>query len=567
MVKKWWMEAVGYQIYPRSFQDTNDDGIGDLNGIIQRLDYIRSLGANMIWICPFYDSPMDDNGYDVRDFFQVAPEFGTIEDAFRLFEEAHLRGMKVILDLVLNHTSDEHAWFMESRASKDNPKRDYYIWKDPKIGENGESLPPTNWASFFEGSCWNLDPQTNQYYMKIFSNKMPDLNWDNPTLRQELYQVAKWWLDHGADGFRVDAIAHISRDQTWSDGELKSDQKYSSEWSKFSNRPEVHTYLKEMNKEVFSKYDIMTVGEFGGDASTEDALQYCGFDSHELNMAFTFDHCWENGAFGAIEKSDEEIKTNVRSLKSKLDKWQRRLYGKAWNALYWLNHDHPRVMSQYGNPLMYPVESGKMLCNTLYCMWGTPFVYNGEEIGMVNVQNQSFDQFKDVWVKGLVEDTRRRGIPDEQVLRHLNRTSRDNARTPMQWSSEGYVGFSSVTPWISLSGDPTITVASQTADPKSLLNHYRGVLRLRQPGHYQETIVYGQYEPVLFEHPDIIAYRRFTKKQAILVVSNFTSHPTVADLSDYKLVHVINHNYLSSIVLDDQVELQPYESFVVEVKA
>lgn len=567
MQKKWWMEAVGYQIYPRSFQDSNNDGIGDLNGIISRLDYIKSLGATMIWICPFYDSPMDDNGYDVRDFTQVAKEFGTIEDAFKLFEEAHLRGIKVILDLVLNHTSDEHAWFMESRSSKDSPKRDYYIWRDGRINDQGQQIPPTNWASFFEGSCWNYDELTKQYYMKIFSNKMPDLNWANPELRQDLYQVAKWWLERGADGFRVDAIAHISRDPSWTDGQLRSNQRYSSEWSKFSNRPEVHTYLKEMNKEVFSKFDCMTVGEFGGDASTEDALKYCGFDSQELNMAFTFDHCWENGAFGAIEKDDNELVINVRNLKAILDKWQKRLYGKAWNALYWLNHDHPRVMSQYGDAKNYPLESGKMLCNTLYCLWGTPFVYNGEEIGMVNVKNTEFSQFKDVWVTGLLEDTRRRGIPDSKVLAHLNRTSRDNARTPMQWSKDGFVGFSTVQPWISLSGNPSITVSSQNTDPNSLLNHYRQVLRLRQPGHYQETIVYGNYEPVAFEHPDVIAYRRFTTKQALLIVSNFTNHETVIDLSDYRLVHQINHNYPGKVELHDQVHLKPYESFVVEIKA
>lgn len=566
MQKKWWMEAVGYEIYPRSFKDSNGDGIGDIPGIISKLDYLKDLGITLIWVCPIYQSPMDDNGYDVSDFFNIAKDFGTLEDAKKLIEQAHLRGIKVVLDLVLNHTSDEHPWFIESRKSINSPYRNYYYWREGKKNAKGERIPPTNWASFFEGSAWNYDPKTEQYYMKIFSNKMPDLNWSNPELRKKLYGVATWWLDLGVDGFRVDAIAHIARDQTFSDGVETPGRGLSHDWSKFSNHPEAHTYLKEMYKEVFSKYDCMTVGEFGGGAKPTDALFYSGYDSHELNMTFTFDHCWSNGAFGADQKSDDEIKTDVISLKDNLDKWQTTLFGKAWNPLYWLNHDHPRVMSQYGEPKNYHTESGKMLCNTLYCLWGTPFVYNGEEIGMTNGQFQSFDDFKDVWVKGYVEDARKRGITDAQILRHLTRTTRDNARTPMQWDDSPFAGFSTHKPWINnVPNFKSINVAKQMKDPNSLWNHYKKVLHLRHSGPYKNVIIYGRYQLLLKDHPSLFVYLRQDDFKTLLVVSNFTKNQTQVNLPEYQINRVVVQNYPKTIASLKNYTLEPFESFVLDV--
>ncbi|MGL5541546.1 MAG: alpha-glucosidase, partial [Erysipelotrichaceae bacterium] len=400
----WWKEAVGYQIYPRSFKDSNGDGIGDLPGIISKLDYLKELGVTLLWISPFYQSPMDDNGYDVSDYYQVDPLFGTNQDALELIEQAHARGMKVILDLVMNQTSDEHPWFLESKSSLDNPKRDYYIWRDGKVSEDNNMLPPNNWASFFGGSCWEYDATTNQYYMKIFSKKMPDLNWANPELRQAMYHVADWWLAHGVDGFRMDAIAHLAKDQSYADSEFElNNEGVACDWGRFSNRDDLYEYIHEFHDQVLSRYDCVTVGEVGGGASPQDALRYSGYQEHGFNMVFNFDHCWKNGAFGSEDKTDDELVVDVLDLKQTFKKWYDASVGKAWIPQYWLNHDHPRVMSQYGNATHYHKESGKMLAMALYLMPGTPFVYNGEEIGMTNVDYEQISDFQDVWVRNYYE--------------------------------------------------------------------------------------------------------------------------------------------------------------------
>lgn len=564
--KKWWMEAVGYQIYPRSFLDSNNDGIGDLPGIISKLDYLKDLGINLVWLCPIYKSPMDDNGYDVSDFFDIAQEYGTMEDAKTLIKEAHARGIHVIMDLVLNHTSDEHPWFVEARKSKDNPYRDYYIWQDPKYDADGNKLPPNNLASFFEGSCWKYDETTDQYFMKIFSDKMPDLNWINPKLRKAMIEMATWWLDQGIDGFRIDAIAHLGRDLTFSDGEVTPGRKYSQDWSKFSNRPEIHDYLKELNREVFSKYDCVTVGEAGGGATPEQALSYSGYDSHEMNMTFTFDHCWENGAYGADTKTDDEIVTNLISLKNQFTKWQLGLYGKGWNPIYWLNHDHPRVVSQYGDPKNYHKESAKCLCNALYFLWGTPFIYNGEEIGMTNVDYTSVEQFNDVWVKTYYGEAKERGLSEEQILTHLRRSSRANARTPMHWSADEYAGFSKHKPWIDcISNYKEINVASQINDEDSILSHYKKVIKLRRDSEYKETIVYGTYECVDYENKDVYSYIREHNNQRILVVSNFFAKDTKVDLP-YNIKKVIISNYKKEYKSLNNLTLSPFESVVFEIE-
>ncbi len=565
--KKWWKEAIGYQIYPRSFLDTNNDGIGDIRGIIKKLDYLKDLGINMIWLCPVYKSPMDDNGYDVSDFFDISEDYGTINDLLELIDELHKRDMYLIMDLVLNHTSDEHPWFIEARKGKNNPYHDFYIWSDGRIDENGEMREPNNLASFFSGSCWKYDEVAKQYFMKIFSDKMPDLNWANPKLREKMFEITSWWLDKGVDGFRVDAVAHLARDMSFQDSKMETNDKYKPDWQFFSNRNELHDYLKEFNEKVLSKYDCMTVGEVGGGASPEQALDYSGYNSKELNMTFTFDHCWENGAFGSENKKDEEIITNLLSLKTVITKWQKGLYGKGWNPIYWLNHDHPRVASQYGD-INYHKESCKMLCNTLYCLWGTPFVYNGEEIGMTNVDYSSLDQFKDVSAQNYAKYALERGVKLDVILRFLKRSSRINARTPMQWDDSIYAGFSSVKPWVdNVSNYKVINVKNQIEDSKSILNHYKKIIHLRKNGKYKDTIIYGTYELLDKDHSRVFTYKREYNGQKIIVISNFFKENTNVKLEGYTIKNIIDNNYYNyNLECLDNLELKAFESYIIEVE-
>ena len=429
-------------------------------------------------------------------------------------------------------------------------------------------VEPNNLASFFSGSCWKYDEVAKQYYMKIFSDKMPDLNWSNPKLREKMYEMAKWWLDKGVDGFRVDAVAHLSRDMTFQDSKMDHYDKYKPDWKFFSNRPELHNYLKEFNEKVFSKYDCMTVGEAGGGATPRQALDYSGYDSHELDMTFTFDHCWENGAFGADTKKDEEIITNVISLKDVITKWQLGLYGKGWNPIYWLNHDHPRVASQYGD-INYHKESCKMLCNTLYMLWGTPFVYNGEEIGMTNVDYTRLEQFKDVSAQNYAKFTLEDGRLDlDQILVHLRRSSRINSRTPMQWNDKKYAGFSSSKPWVDNVGNyKIINVESQLKDNDSILNHYKKILHLRKEGEYKNLIIYGNYELLDHDNDKIFTYKRELNNQKLLVISNFFKEEGKVNFIDYKIKKVIDNNYNDySLKSLENLTLRAFESYIVEVE-
>lgn len=522
--ENWWKSAVGYQIYPRSFMDSNNDGVGDLQGIISKLDYLEKLGVNLLWISPFYKSPMDDNGYDVSDFYQVDPLFGCLEDAKELIKKAHEKDIKIALDLVLNHSSDEHPWFMESRSSLDNPKRNYYIWRKGKVNEKGERIPPTNWGSFFEGSAWNYDSTTDEYYMKIFSNKMPDFNWDYKPLRDELYAMSKWWLDLGVDGFRVDAIAHLGRDLSFSDSEMPLNHYgVAPDWSKFSNREQLFDYIHEFHDEVLSKYDCMTVGEVGGGASVEAGLKYAGYKAKAFNMVFNFDHNWQNNIHQAKYLSDEELRTDVIGLKNTFNRWILGMKGKGWLPQYWLNHDHPRVMSQYGDPLHHHKESGSMLGAVLLTLPGTPFIYNGEEIGMTNCDYTSIDDFKDVWVKNQYNEMIKHD-PADIVLRDLRRKSRDNARTPMQWSSAENAGFSTHAPVQKCVGNyPDINVEKQETEKDSILNAYRKLIDLRRFSKYSDTLVFGDFKLVQKDHEDVMAYTRSDKKHKLLVIANFRS--------------------------------------------
>ena len=556
--KKWWMQAVGYQIYPRTFYDANQDGVGDLRGIISKLDYLNELGIDLIWIGPFYRSPMDDNGYDVSDFFDVDPMFGTLDDAKELIEKAHAKGIRIILDLVLNHTSDEHPWFLEARSSVDNPKRDYYIWQKGKEVE-GKLLPPTNWGSFFEGSAWNYDAKTDEFYMKIFSNKMPDLNWANPELREEMFTVARWWLDQGVDGFRVDAIAHLARDLSFTDSEMPlNDHGVAPDWGKFSNREELFDYIHEFNQKVLSHYDCMTVGEVGGGAKIEAGVRYAGYDAQAFNMVFNFDHCWSKGGMDILNDDDKMV-VNVLQLKANMAYWIDGMKDKGWLPHYWLNHDHPRVMSQYGDPEHHHRLSGSMLGTVLLTLPGTPFIYNGEEIGMTNVDYDSIDDFTDVWVKNNAPALLKK-YPLEMVLRHLRRTSRDNARTPMQWTADVYAGFSSVEPIQKVNRNKAwLNVETQQKDETSILNHYRKLIHLRKHPEYLETLVFGDFALLDAKNPDVYAFTRTSPEKKITVIANFRAKPVQFE---HHAKSVCLSNYADTGV--NITELRPYEAVVFE---
>ncbi len=560
MIKKWWMEAIGYQVYIKSFKDSNGDGIGDLAGVYEKLGYLKELGISLIWLAPFCDSPMDDNGYDVRDFYKVNDNYGSIEELKKLIEKAHELEIKVIMDLVLNHTSDEHPWFIESRKSLDNKYRDYYIWQPPKYKNNLE-VEPTNWASFFGGSAWNKDPITGEYYMKIFSNKMPDLNWKNPKLRQEMYEMAKWWLEFGIDGFRIDAASHLSR-APFIDSTISNDR-YVGDWSKFSNLARTHDYLHEMKREVFRKYDMVTVGEVGGGASTKSGLKFASFDKGSLDMVFNFDHNW------CIIDDENGRKTDVIGLKKVFSKWQAAMATRGWNPLYWLNHDQPRLMTQYGS-LDYFKESGKMLATALYLMRGTPFIFQGEEIGMTNYPFKKIEEFRDVSTINPynLELANNPDLDKEKLLLKYAKNSRDHARTPIQWDDTLNAGFTTNEPWIGINPNyKKINVKEQINDTNSIWHYYKKIFSLRKDLKYKELIIYGKYKIVDLENEDIYSYLRYNdSKEAVLVINSFRPFNTNFNLKPYLIKEQILSNYEISHIENDILTLKPYQSVVFVVK-
>lgn len=562
MQKKWWMESVGYQIYPKSFYDSNHDGIGDIKGIYEKLDYLNHLGVNLIWICPFYDSPMDDNGYDVRDFYNVYSEFGTLEDVKELIKKAHELGIKVVMDFVLNHTSDEHPWFIESRKAKDNPYRDYYIWHDGKMVDD-KLVEPTNWGSFFGGSCWNYDELTDSYYMKIFSDKMPDLNWKNVKVRQEMINVGKWWLELGIDGFRIDAVSHLDRARLI---DIKNQKdKYPLDWKKFSNLPKVHEYLKILNESLFKPYDVLTIGEIGGQATIEEAIKYAGFESNELSMVFNFDHNWCNNLYDIT--NPKKLKTNVVDLKKTFNKWQKAFANDGWMPLNWLNHDQPRLMSQYGD-YKYPLQSGKMLATALHMMRGTPFIYQGEEIGMTNYPFDDVKDFDDISSRATYIYELKK-TPDDPVraLKVASLRSRDNARTTMQWSKDLYGGFSLEEPQILINRNyRKINVAKQLKDTNSLLNHYKKLINLRRFSAYKDIITYGSYEQIDIENENIYIYKRILHDQTLLVINSFSRKKVTYDMSHFEIANVIISNYKNQKLENQTLTLRAFESIVFEIK-
>lgn len=550
MNKTWWKESVVYQIYPRSFCDSNGDGIGDLKGITEKLDYLKELGINVIWLSPVYQSPNDDNGYDISDYEAIMTEFGTMADFDKMLNKAHSLGIKIVMDLVVNHTSDEHKWFVESRSSKDNPKRDYYIWKDGKDGKE-----PNNWGSCFSGSAWQLDETTGQYYLHLFSKKQPDLNWENDKVREEVYSMMTRWFDKGIDGFRMDVISLISKDQSFPDGPT-----YGGLYGSFescANGPRVHEFLQEMNKKVLSKYDIMTVGECAG-VTLEEAKQYANSEGTELNMVFQFEHVGLD--------DDENMKWSTKKmplvpLKENLSKWQKGLNKVAWNSLYFCNHDQPRIVSRLGSEKdEYRELSAKCIATCLHMMQGTPYVYQGEELGMTNTVFNSVKDFRDLEsINAYHELTEKGVISAEELFPKICHKSRDNARTPMQWDDSKNAGFTTGTPWIDVNPNYTkINAKEQVARENSVFNYYKKLIALRKE---YEIIVYGDYNLLLPEDEDLFVYERSLDGKKLLVACNFSENEREFDFDAVKNGKILTNNYEEFNLINKK--LRPFEAVVV----
>ena len=553
MNKTWWKEAVIYQIYPRSFMDGNGDGIGDLKGITSRLDYLKYLGVDVIWLSPVYKSPNDDNGYDISDYQAIMDEFGTMEDFDEMLAEAHKRGIRIVMDLVVNHTSDEHRWFVESRKSKENDYRDYYIWREGKDAQT----PPNNWGSCFGGSAWQYDEETAMYYLHLFSKKQPDLNWDNPKVRKEVFDMMTWWCEKGIDGFRMDVISMISKTAEMPDGEVTD---FYGDYSPYCiHGPNVHKYLQEMNEKVLSKYDIMTVGETPG-VTTEVAKQYAGEDTRELNMVFQFEHVDNHGKYG---KWDDQ-KWQLTKLKAILSRWQMDLYGKAWNSLFWDNHDQPRAVSRFGDDRpQYRETSAKMLATCLHMMQGSPYIYQGEELGMTNYPFQSPKDFRDIESINAYEEWCASGkVSHEDFWPCITARSRDNARTPMQWDDSEQAGFTTGTPWIAVNPNyKEINAKAETKDPNSVFHYYKKLIALRKEN---PIMVYGKYEPLMEDSEELFVYTRTLDDQKLLVVCNFTDQDTAfaipAEFTGCScLISNMENDYSAQ-----EITVKPYEAFVLK---
>ena len=551
--RAWWKESVIYQIYPRSFADSNADGIGDLNGITEHLPYLAKLGIDVIWLSPIYKSPNDDNGYDISDYRDIMTEFGTMEDFDRMLAEAHRLGLKIVMDLVVNHTSDEHPWFVESRSSRDSSKRDYYIWKDPVDGHE-----PNNWESHFSGSAWKFDEQTGQYYLHMFSVKQPDLNWENPKVRDAVFDMMTWWCEKGIDGFRMDVISMISKVQTFPDGEVKNGL-YGDSTPYVCNGPRVHEFLQEMNRRVLSKYDLLTVGEAAG-VTVDEAKKYANSQETELNMVFQFEHMDATPGVETTYGKWTDKKPVLSALREILNKWQLELEGKAWNSLYWDNHDQPRVVSRFGNDSEeYRVLSAKMLATCLHMMKGTPYIYQGEELGMTNVHWNGIEDCNDIQAINAYRQyvTEHHLLTSEQMMSYIDNLSRDNARTPMQWDDSENAGFTTGKPWLKVNPNyKTINAKACIADPDSVFWYYHKLIQLR---HENPIIVYGIFKPLLEQSETIYAYERVLDGQTLTVACNWTSKEQDCTLFD----NLEGTELISNYDTHKAGTLQPYEARVI----
>ena len=558
-MKNWWKNSVVYQIYPRSFKDSNGDGFGDLQGVIEKLDYLKELGIDVIWLSPVFDSPQDDNGYDIRDYRSIYAGFGSNEDMEELINKAHDRDIKIVLDLVVNHTSDEHAWFVESRKSRDNEYSDYYIWKDQK--EDGSE--PNNWGSSFCGSAWEYCEERGQYYLHFYSKKQPDLNWENPQVRQEVYDLMKFWMEKGADGWRMDVIASISKDQNYPDYPEEDGRKYYT--GKYhSNGPRLHEFIHEMNREVLSKYDCMTVGEAPG-STPEVARLFTDPTREELNMIFTFEHMNIDRILGSVNRKWALKPFDLRDLKRVMSEWQTKLYGRGWNALYFENHDQPRVISRWGNDTVYREKCAKAYATILHGMQGTPYIYQGEEIGMTNV-HFDLDEYEDIEVRNAYKELVLNGktISEDDFKKAVWNKSRDNARTPMQWDDSDNAGFTTGKPWFGVSDRyKEINVKQALADKDSIFYYYKKLIELR---HKESLLTEGNYQLLLPEDEKIFAYLRNTENETWLIVANMSEDTALTDelkpfVNDKQDIMIGNYDRAN---LDEA--LRPYESFMMRIK-
>jgi len=538
----WWHRSTIYQIYPRSFADSNGDGVGDIEGIISKLEYLKALGIEIIWLSPIYASPMDDNGYDISDYQTVAPEFGTLEDFDRLIFESEKRGIGIVLDLVVNHTSDEHDWFKEARKSVDNAYRDFYIWRKPV-----DDGPPSGLTSSFGGPAWTLDPQTGEYYLHLFSRRQPDLNWENPIVRAEIYKMMNWWLERGIAGFRMDVIDYIGK---------QVDQGI------ITDGAHLHDYLQEMHRKTFGNRNVLTVGETWS-ATPGSALLYSRRDRHELSMVFQFEHVtqqWDD-VYGKWRSRPFDLV----KLKSTLSKWQYALADDGWNSLFWGNHDLPRAVSKYGDVKGYPVESAKMLGTVMHLLKGTPFIYQGEEIGMTNAPFSKIEQYRDIETLNMHRLHLEAGLSPEDFIKGANENGRDNARTPMQWTSEANAGFTAGIPWIEVNQNYAVINAERAvSDEHSIWNHYRKLIGLRKK---YPIIVRGRYQSFLDQHPDVFVYTRSLAEDRLVVIASFSSKQLSLDLPNELQVsgRCLISNYEKVDTLPTSIILHPYEAFAILV--
>ncbi|MEI5908305.1 alpha-glucosidase [Bacillus spongiae] len=554
MERIWWKEAVAYQIYPRSFQDSNGDGIGDLTGIISRLGYLKELGIDIIWLCPIYQSPNDDNGYDISDYKEIMDEFGTMNDFDELLRNIHELGMKLIIDLVPNHTSDEHKWFIESRSSKKNSKRDWYIWRDGKKGKE-----PNNWESIFGGSAWEYDERTGQYYLHVFSKKQPDLNWENKNVREALYETVNWWLEKGIDGFRIDAISHIKKRPGFPNMPNLTGEKYEAAFDMHMNQEGIHQFLQEFKERTYGNYDVMTVGEANGVSATEADL-WVDEEKGKMDMIFQFEHL---GLWDA-ETSPE---VNIVELKKIMTRWQNGLEGRGWNALFLENHDKPRIVSTWGDDKEYWSESATSMATMYFFMQGTPYIYQGQEIGMTNVQFKSIEDYDDVAVKNMYRIKREEGIPHQKIMDIIWASARDNSRTPMQWSKSKNAGFSSGEPWMKINPNyRTINVEAQEKNEESILAYYKKMISLKKEN---LTLSYGTYELLLAEDKQVYAYTRTIANECIIIITNLSNKPAAYKEDSHILCYdqlLLNNQIVEEH--EDQISftLKPYEARIYQVK-
>ncbi|UQS84095.1 glycoside hydrolase family 13 protein [Bombilactobacillus thymidiniphilus] len=550
MQKEWFKNAVVYQIYPRSFQDSNADGIGDLRGIQQRLDYLVQLGVDVIWLNPIYQSPDVDNGYDISDYRKIQPIYGTMQDFDNLLAAVHQHHLKLMMDLVVNHTSDQHRWFLESKQSRTNPYADFYIWRDPVDGH-----APNNWGSAFSGSAWTYVPERQQYYLHLFAREQPDLNWENKKVRQHVYEEMRFWLDKGIDGFRMDVINLISKPFGLPDAPQSSTALYGDSFTAVTDGPRLNGFLQEMNREVLAHYDIMTVGEMP-DVTTAAAIDYANLNGKELDMVFQFQHVDLGGNSDPRLGKWNDEKPDLVDLKKTLSTWQTRLANKAWNSLYWNNHDQPRAVSRFGDDRpQYRELSAKMIALTLHGMQGTPYIYAGEEIGMTNVNFTDISEFEDIEAINAFEQlvNQEKIVDATTMLRYLNTRSRDHARTPMQWSDQLYSGFSTVQPYFALNQNyPEINVEKAKQDPNSVFYFYQKLIELR---HQLPLLTYGTYQLLDPDDPQIFAYQRQYQNQTLFVISNF-SEQTVRHAYSQEQGELLIHNYAEDL----GQTLRPYES-------